>query len=197
MHISKLSIDFHALCSSSLYVLLLTARGSCPARNRGSCPEIEAPALTCMVRFALIFRNLRIKQEKDDDAPPSPRGPWLRGPWSKLKTYESISAAYEAYKNHQLAGDPPHDGLQFSVVVEDFDLNEPISDSEARLQLPYTWMYECCTLDFKSGLQNDDQLFIVNPSWMVMYRKRPERENDLVKLRVVRLKLNNGALEKT
>ena len=77
-------------------------------------------------------------------------------------------------------------------------MGEPPGDSKARgLLLPYKWMYECCTLDHESGLQNDDQLFIVNPSWMVMYRKRPERENDLVKLRVVRLKLNNGALEKT
>ena len=169
-------------CAAQGCVLLLTARGSCLAVN------------ACMVLFALIFRNWRIKQEKDDDAPPSPRGPWLRGPWIKLKTYESINAAFEGCRTHELHGVSAH---QFSVIVEQFDLKEPTSDSAARLGLPYMWMYECCTLDFKSGFQNDDQLFMVNPSWMVMYRKRPERENDLVKLRVVRLKINNGALEKT
>ena len=144
-----------------------------------------------MVRFAFIYRNLR-----NDDAP-WPGVPW-RGPWSKLKTYESINTAFEACKRHQLAGDPPIDGLQFSVVVEEFDLKEPTSDSAARLGLPYTWMYECCTLDRESGLQNDDQLFFVNSSWMVMYRPRAELSNDFVKLRVVRFKFNNGgALEKT
>ena len=148
-----------------------------------------------MVRFAIIYRNLRIKQEKDDDAPPSPRGPWLRGPWIKLKwSYESLNAAREAFERSHLRFAADH---QYSIVVEQFDLGEPPGDSKARgLLLPYTWMYECCTLDHKSGLQNDDQLFIVNPSWMVMYRKRTELDNDWVKFRVVRLKLLNGALIK-
>ena len=143
-----------------------------------------------MVLFALIYRNL------DSEYPPWPGVPW-QGPWSKLKTYENINTAFDVCRKHQHAGDQTNDELTFSVVVVEFDLREPTSDSAARLGLPYMWMYECCTLDFKSGFQNDDQLFMVNPSWMVMYRKRPERENDLVKLRVVRLKVNNGALEET
>ena len=151
-----------------------------------------------MVLFAVIYRNLRIKQEKDDDAPPSPRGPWLRGPWTKLQpSYESLNAAREALETYKLGRS---DAYQFSIVVEQFDLGEPPGDSKARgLHLPYTWMYECCTLDHESGFQNDDQLFLVNRSWMVFYGKRAERSNDLVKLRVVRLKLNkfNGVLEKT
>ena len=43
MHISKLSIDFHALCSSSLYVVLLTARGR--MQEIVAPAHIEAPAL--------------------------------------------------------------------------------------------------------------------------------------------------------
>ena len=141
-----------------------------------------------MVLFALIYRNLH------SEYPPWPGVPW-QGPWSKLKTYENINTAFDVCRKHQHAGDE----LTFSVVVVEFDVREPTSDSAARLQLPYTWMYECCTLDHESGFQNDDQLFLVNRSWMVFYGKRAERSNDLVKLRVVRLKLNkfNGVLEKT
>ena len=68
-----------------------------------------APALqeitACMVLFAIIYRNLRIKikQEKNDDAPPSPRGPWLRGLWIKLwPSYESLTAALEAFDRFEL-----------------------------------------------------------------------------------------------
>ena len=149
-----------------------------------------------MVRFAIIHRNLRIKQEKDDDAPPSPRGPWLRGPWIKLKwSYESLNEAREAFERNKLSLSVDH---QFSIVVEQFDLGEPPRDSKARgLLLPYKWMYECCTLDHESGLQNDDQLFIVNSSWMVKYTKRTELDNDWVKHRIVRLQLLNGKLLKT
>ena len=86
---------------------------------------------------------------------------------------------------------------QCDVLNEEFDLGEPPGDSKARgLLLPYTWMYECCTLS-PSGHQNDDQLFHVNPSWMVMYRKRTELDNDWVKHRIVRLQLLNGKLLKT
>ena len=149
-----------------------------------------------MVLFAIIYRNLRIKQEKNDDAPPSPRGPWLRGPWIKLPvSYVSLTAAREAFERSQLGTT-----FQFSIVVEEFDLGEPPGDSKARgLHLPYTWMYECCTLHHESGLtfQNDDQLFIVNSSWMVQYTKQTELDNDWVKLRVNRLRLFNGALLKT
>ena len=149
-----------------------------------------------MVRFAIIYRNLRIKQEKDDDAPPSPRGPWLRGPWIKLPApYESLNAAREAFERSSLGLAQAH---QFSIVVEEFDLGEPPGDSKARgLLLPYTWMYECCTLDHESGLQNDDQLFIVNSSWMVFNHKRTELDNDWVRLRVIELSLSKGALLKT
>ena len=149
-----------------------------------------------MVRFAIIYRNLRIKQEKDDDAPPSPRGPWLRGPWIKLKwSYESLNAAREAFERSKLSLSVDH---QFSIVVEQFDLGEPPGDSKARgLLLPYKWMYECCTLDHESGLQNDDQLFIVNSSWMVFNHKRTELDNDWVRLRVIELSLSRGALLKT
>ena len=148
-----------------------------------------------MVRFAIIYRNLRIKQEKDDDAPPSPRGPWLRGPWIKLKwSYESLNEAREAFERNKLSLSVDH---QFSIVVEQFDLGEPPGDSKARgLLLPYTWMYECCTLS-PSGHQNDDQLFHVNPSWMVQYTKRTELDNDWVKHRIISLQLLNGKLLKT
>ena len=149
-----------------------------------------------MVLFAIIYRNLRIKikQEKNDDAPPSPRGPWLRGLWIKLwPSYESLTAAREAFDRYKLG----RTDLQFSIVVEQFDLGEPPRDSKARgLLLPYTWMYECCTLS-PSGHQNDDQLFHVNPSWMVQYTKRTELDNDWVKHRIVRLQLLNGKLLKT
>ena len=159
-----------------------------------------------MVRFAIIRRNLRIKQEKDDDAPPSPRGPWLRGPWIKLKwSYESLNEAREAFDRIERSSSildrfersfsVDH---QFSIVVEQFDLGEPPGDSKARgLLLPYKWMYECCTLDHESGLQNDDQLFIVNSSWMVFNHKRTELDNDWVRLRVIELSLSKGALLKT
>ena len=160
-----------------------------------------APALqeitACMVLFAIIYRNLRIKikQEKNDDAPPSPRGPWLRGLWIKLwPSYESLTAALEAFDRYKLGSTD----LQFSIVVEQFDLGEPPGDSKARgLLLPYKWMYECCTLDHESGLQNDDQLFIVNSSWMVFNHKRTELDNDWVRLRVIELSLSKGALLKT
>ncbi|MEC7684268.1 MAG: hypothetical protein VYC88_10550 [SAR324 cluster bacterium] len=150
-----------------------------------------------MVLFAIIYRNLRIKikQEKNDDAPPSPRGPWLRGPWIKLKwSYESLNEAIENFESNKLSLSVDH---QFSIVVEQFDLGGPPGDSKARgLHLPYTWMYECCTLS-PSGHQNDDQLFHVNPSWMVQYTKRTELDNDWVKHRIVRLQLLNGKLLKT
>ena len=149
-----------------------------------------------MVLFAIIYRHqrIKIKQEKNDDAPPSPRGPWLRGLWIKLwPSYESLTAALEALDRYKLGTTD----LQFSIVVEQFDLGEPPRDSKARgLLLPYTWMYECCTLS-PSGHQNDDQLFHVNPSWMVQYTKRTELDNDWVKHRVVRLQLLNGKLLKT
>ena len=47
---------------------------------------------------------------------------------------------------------PERCGWQFSIVVKEFDLQEP-DLSEARLKLPFKWMYECCTLTL-SGLAN-------------------------------------------
>ena len=145
MHISKLSIDFHGAAQD--YILLLHA----PA---GSCSE--------MVRFALIVRNPTIKQEKDETATPKP---WGFG-WSTYNTYQSIVTAVQAF--HQRAFyTPEQHGWQFSIVVEEFDLQEPEwdrRDSEAHLKLPYQWMYDCCTLDYLSGLANDDQLYLINCS---------------------------------
>ena len=145
LHISKLSIDFHGAAQD--YVLLLHA----PAGSRSE-----------MVLFALIVRNPTIKQEKDENATPKP---WGFG-WSTFNTYQSIVTALQAF-DQQAFFMPEQYGWQFSIVVEEFDLQEPEwdrRDSEARLKLPYKWMYDCCTLHYLSGLANDDQVYLINNS---------------------------------
>ena len=121
--------------------------------QRGSCPE--------MVLFALVFRsNVTIKR-----APPSP---WGLG-WQTCTIHESIHPVVEACQTCQAKAFlmPERCGWQFSIVVKEFDLQEP-DLSEARLKLPFKWMYERCTLTL-SGLANVC-------SWMLLvYRKRTER----------------------